>query len=229
MNPRITLVLVVAAVLLLGYVILVEAPKTPEQLGTPTRPAPQVFNLKGSEVKTLELHDLRRGREFKVTRSDDGWKIEKPEEKPADTFRVEPNVTSLATLQASRVFTDVTDLAPFGFVTATLEARMIMSDTTPYAITVGNKTPDGSSYYVVYTGSQRVFIIASRLVDEWLAWFDAPPYQPTPTPTFTATPPVTPTPSAAQTATTTPPAVLPSLAPTLLPTPAATATTGSGY
>lgn len=221
MNPRTTLILVVAAALLLGYVILVEAPKTPAQLGTPTtRPAPQVFDFKGSEVKTFELRDLRRGREFRMTRSDNGWQIDKPQEKPADTFRVEPNVTSFANLQASRVFTDVTDLAPFGFATPTLEARMIMSDTTSYAITVGNKTPDGSSYYVVYTGSNRLFIIASRLADEWLSWFDSPPYEPTATPTRTATL-VTPTLSATQIVTTTPPAST--------PTPAATPAAGSGY
>lgn len=221
MNPRTTLILVAAAVVLLGYVILVEAPKTPEVSGTPTRPVPRVFDLKGSEVKTLELRDLRRGRAFKMTRTDSGWKIETPEEKPADTFKVDPLITDLASLQASRVLTNVTDLAPFGVVSGTLEARMIMSDTTPYAFTVGNKTPDSNNYYAIYTGDrERVFIIGTRTVDQLLSWFDQPPYEPTPTATFTATRPATPTVSATQTVS--PTAALPDIVPTPLPTPAAT-------
>jgi hypothetical protein len=81
-----------------------------------------------------------------------------------------------------------------------------MSDTTPYAITVGGKTPDQSSYYVTYTGDKKVFIVSGTTIDGLSAWLDAPPYLPTPEPTFPATPPETATPAA-----------LPGVVPTLIP------------
>ena len=123
----------------------------------------------------------------------------------------------------------MTNLAPFGLVTATLEVRLVMSDTTAYAITVGDKTPDGSSYYAVYTGDKsKVFLLSSSVVDNLEAWLNTPPYEPTPTATATATPPVTPTvpgtppaevtPGAAATAP--PPNIVPTLViPAVTPTP----------
>ena len=90
--------------------------------------------------------------------------------------------------------TNVKDLNAFGFVTATMEVRMVMSDTTPYALTIGAKTPDGAGYYAVYTGDKsKVFIVSTSSVSTLQGWLDTPPYQPTPTPTYTPTPPVTPT------------------------------------
>lgn len=197
MNPRITLAVVALFLLALGYVYFVEAPKTPDQLsGQTPRPAPQVFQLASGQVQTLELRNLQTGQQFRMSRSGDtGWQIEKPESRAADKFRVEPIITGFAQLQATRVFTDVTDLTKYGVLTGTVEARVIMRDSTPWAITVGNKTPDGSGYYAIFTGAKTpLFIIGTSLVDEWLKWFDTPPFEPTPTPTFTATPPVTATP-----------------------------------
>ncbi|MBI4788504.1 MAG: DUF4340 domain-containing protein [Chloroflexi bacterium] len=195
MKPRNTLIVVALFALLLGYVYFVELDKTPEQLGTPAPTAqPAVLSLDPSNVNTIEIRDLRAAREIQITRNERNWQVVKPESKQADNNQVDSVLLQLTTLQASRVLTNVTDLAPFGFVTATLEARLVMSDTTPYALTVGNKTPDGSSYYVVYTGDRsKVYIVTSSWVETLIGWLNTPPYQPTPTPTFTPTPPETPT------------------------------------
>jgi hypothetical protein len=211
-NPRITLVVVALFVLLFGYVYFVELNKTPEQLGTPTPVAqPQVFQLNAKDVKSIEVRDLRAPRETKLTRTETGWTIDLPVQKAADSPTVDSTIGQLTTLQATRVLTNVTDLAPFGFVTATLEARLIMSDTTPYALTVGGQTPNGSDYYAVYTGDKsKVFIVSSATVTTLMGWLNTPPVEPTPMPTSTATPPVTPT--AATTPELTP-------APALTPTP----------
>jgi hypothetical protein len=129
---------------------------------------------------------------------------------------VNDTVDGFAVLKAGRVFTDVTDLTQYGVLTGTLEARMIMRDSTPYAITVLNKTTAGDGYYAIYTGSKQapLFIIASRLVDEWLGWFDNPPYPATPTPTFA------PPPTVSATQTVSPTVAAPGIVPTLLPSPA---------
>lgn len=220
MNTRTTLIIVGLFLLVLGYVYFVEFPKTPTQLGQPTRPAPRVFDLASGQVARLELRDLRRAREIQLVRVDKAWQFEKPTTQIADASRVNDTVDGFVILQASRVFTDVTDLSQYGVLTGTLEARMIMRDSSAYAITIGNKTASGDSYYAIYTGAKQapVFIIASRLVDEWVGWFDNLPLPPTPTPTFVPPPTVSATPTVSPTV------AAPSIVPTLLPTPAPTPT-----
>ena len=96
-----------------------------------------------------------------------------------------------------------------------------MSDTTAYAITVGDKTPDGSDYYVSYTGDKsKVFIVSTIDLDTLIAWLDTPPYEPTPTPTFTPTVPPTATPPVTEPLTPTQTAAPPGIVPTLVPAPA---------
>jgi hypothetical protein len=221
LNPRTTLIVVALFALLAGYVYFIELNKTPVQLGAPTQAIqPQVFQLPSGQIDTLEVRDLRSGREIRLRRAgQNGWQFEKPTTREADPLRVEPIITGLAQLQASRIITNATGLDQFGVLAGTLEARMILRDSTPYAIIVGNKTPDGNSYYAIYSGNkEQVFLIATRLVDEFMTWLDAPPYYATPTPTATLA--ATPTVSATQTVSPTVP--LPSIAPTVLPTPAIT-------
>jgi len=200
----------------LGYIYFFELTKSPAQLAQPPRPAPKVFNLGSSQVARLELRDLRRGLQIALVRVDNAWQFEKPTTQIADAARVNDTVDGFAILNASRVLTDVTDLNQFGVLTGTLEARMIMRDSTPYAMTVLNKTAAGDSYYAIYTGSKQapVFIIASRLVDEWLSWFDNPPYPPTPTPT------IPPPPTVSATQPVSPTFAAPGIVPTLVPNPA---------
>ncbi len=211
MKPRNTLILAAVFIALFGYVWFVELPKTSEQLATPTKPVPVVFQLKAQDVKSIQVRDLRQPRLVQLSRTANGWQVEQPVAKAGDSNAIEGTLGQLATLQATRVLTDVTDLAPFGFVTPTLEARLVMSDTTPYAITVGNKTPDGASYYITYTGDKKVFVVNSTTIDQLVAWLGAPPYEPTPTPTEAATP------TASESITTTPGTAPPGIVPTLVP------------
>ncbi len=197
MNPRITLIIVAVFAALFGYVYFVELNKTPEQLGTPTPEVPPpVFALNANDVKRIEVRDLRAARQTIMARTESGWTIEAPVQKGADSPTVDSTVGQLARLDATRVLTNVTDLKPYGLLTATLEVRMIMTDTTPYALTVGDKTPNGSQYYAVYTGdTSKVFLVDSSTIGTLTGWLDNPPVEPTPTPTWTPTPPETPTPA----------------------------------
>ena len=194
MNPRTTLIVVALFALLGAYVYFFELNKTPEQLsaqqGTPTAKPPQyALQLNVDNVASLEVTDLRAPRGVKLTRAGDGWRVNQPIDKPADAGQVDSALGALTNLTTSRVLTNVVDLAPFGLVTATLEARIIMSDTTQYALTVGNKSPDGKYYYAVYTGDKaKVFLIDTSSIDSLKGWLDTPPYEPTPTPTFTPSP-----------------------------------------
>jgi hypothetical protein len=221
-KPRNTLILVAAFAVLFGYVYFVEFPKTPDQLATPTTPLAVVLKLNASDVKTIEVRDLQTPRQVVLTRAGAGWQVQQPENKPADNPTVDDVISKTVSLQATRVLTDVTNVAQF-FVTPTLETRLIMSDTTTYAVTVGGKTPDGSDYYVTYTGDKsKVFIVSTSSIDAIKAWLDTPPYEPTATPTFTPTLPPTPTvpttptitPTLAiNTPTVSPPGIVPTLVP----------------
>lgn len=227
MNPRNTAILVALALILLGYVYFVELPKTPEQRGTLV-PTPQqaVFAVKANDVKNIAIRDLRGARQVALERTENGWQVQQPTSKAADSLSVDSAVNQLTSLRASRVLTNVTDIAPFGFVTATLEVRFVMSDTTPFALTIGNKTPDGSNYYAVYTGDRsKVFIVPSAAIESVKAWLDTPPYEPTPLPTSTPTPEGTPGTEGATPGPGGPTVAPPNLVPTVaLPPPAGTPT-----
>ncbi len=199
MKPRNTLILVAIFAALLGYLYFVELNKTPDQisqaLGTPTARVPQaLFQLNVDDMTQVDLTDLRAGRQVQLKRANNQWQVVKPLAKLASDSEVVTALGEFAALKYTRVLTNVTNLGQYGFITATLEARVTLSNTQSYALTVGNKTPDGSFYYVVYTGdTSRVFLVSTTTIDTLQAWFDAPPYEPTPTPTFTPTLPVTPT------------------------------------
>ena len=199
MNPRVTLLVVAAFLALFGYVMFVDPDKPAVQLNaTPTTtsvPKPYVFPVSSTDIKSLQVRDLRAAREVKLSRTDAGWQMEKPESKAGDDFKITQMINRIITLQSTRVITTVSDLKPFGFVPAQLEARITMKDGTEYGVLIGDKTPGGNDYYAVHTGSSQVFTLTTSLIDDLLLWFDAPPYQPTPTPTFTPTPVVTPTPT----------------------------------
>jgi hypothetical protein len=200
LNPRTTLIVVVLFALLAGYVFFVEWNKTPEQLnaqlGTPTsKPPAYVLQFDSLQVQQIQISDLRAARQVTVARSSDGWQL-KPMDQPADKFMVELALGSLANLSANRVLTNVVDLAPYGLVTATLEARVVMSDSKQFAVTIGNKTPDSRYFYAIYTGDKsKVFLIDVGSINTLQDWLDKPPYQPTATPTL----PPLPTPTATET------------------------------
>ena len=193
MNQRNTLILLAVFALLAGYVYFFELNKTPEQLnaqlGTPTaRPQPYVFQLEVSKVKELLVRDLRDGREAQLTRTEKGWQILKPINATADAEKIDQALGYITTLQATRVLTNVTDIKQYGLANASLEIRLTMLDGAPFAITVGDKTADGASYYVAYTGStNQVFIVSSFVLEGAKVLLDKPPLEPTPIPTPTAT------------------------------------------
>ncbi|MCI0474910.1 MAG: DUF4340 domain-containing protein [Anaerolineales bacterium] len=219
MKPRYTLIVVAVAVALIVYAFWVESPLTSEQLstrqGTPAATlAPYIFQLNAADVKTITITDLRFPRVVTVTRTESGWRVTSPENKPADNTKVEATAAALTSLKLVRTI-KATDLASFGLAPARLDARVIMKDGAAYGILLGNATPDGSLYYATYTGeTTNVFLIETSLGLSLQNLLDIPPFEPTATPTWTPTPAVTPTAGATPAS--------PGFVPTWLPAPVAT-------
>ncbi|MCX7838580.1 MAG: DUF4340 domain-containing protein [Anaerolineae bacterium] len=219
MKLRNTLIVVAIAAALIVYVFLIEAPLTPEQLsarqGTPTAtPSSYIFRFPVEQLQTIIISDLRFPRRVVLERSDSGWRVKEPEDKPADMNKATGTANTLSDLLLRRTIQPVSDLAAYGLAPARIEARMILKDGTTYALLIGNATPDGSLYYATYTGdTTRVFLVESALGFSLQNLLDKPPFEPTPRPTPTETPPATPTPDAT---------TVPGVVPTLLPTPATT-------
>ena len=219
MKLRNTLIVLAVLALLVAYLYWIELPQTSEQintrLGTPVAtPAPYIFQLNAADVKTIIITDLRFPRVVSMTRTETGWRLTSPENKPADNTKAEATAAALTNLKLVRTI-KATDLASFGLAPARLDARVILKDGTTYGLLLGNATPDGSLYYATYTGeTSKVFLIETSLGLSLQNLLDIPPFEPTATPTRTPTPPVTP----AAEATTAPPGFVP----TLLPAPVAT-------
>jgi len=202
-KSRGTLILVAVFAALAAYVYFFEINKTSEQisrtLGTPTAVTqPYVFQVKTAEVKSLQVRDLRAAKEVTVSRTDTGWRIAPPD-KEGDAPKVEQAIGYVGTLQATRVLNNVGDLKAFGFGAAALEIRLTLNDGATYAITVGDKTPDESNYYVVYTGAtDQVYIVGTWIIDGAKVLLDTPPLI---TPTATPLPAIETTPTPASSAT----------------------------
>lgn len=219
MKLRNTLIFVAVAAALIVYVFLIEAPLTPEQLsarqGTPTAtPSSYIFRFPVEQLQTIIISDLRFPRRVVLERSDSGWRVKEPEDKPADMNKATGTANTLSDLLLRRTIQPVSDLAAYGLAPARMEARMILKDGTTYALLIGNATPDGSLYYAAYTGdTTRVLLVEGALGYSLQNLLDKPPFEPTPRPTPTETPAATPTPDAT---------TVPGIVPTLLPTPATT-------
>ncbi len=207
MKPRNTLILVALFAALVGYLYFFELNKTDAQisatLGTPTaRPDPYVFQVNASEAQTFIITDLRFPRAIKVTRDGDGWKMLEPVAYPGDPTKLDALASVMSNLRATRMITNVTNLAAFGLNPAMLEARMVMSDTRTFGFVLGNKTPDNRYYYIAYTGdASKVFLIDTSLGDSLKALLDTPPFKPTATPTLKPPEEATPAPGAEPTGT----------------------------
>lgn len=198
MSRRTTLVLVILFLLIGGYAYYSQQ-QTPNPQASPSFTPPAtpvtVFEFISDSVAKIEVRNLHDNRVTSVNRVVGNWIMEAPSNLPADTTIVNGIVTELVHLTSTRVITTATDLSAFGLVTPTLQARMIMTDTTNYALNVGNQVPDKSGYYAAYPGDARIFIITAAVYQDLDNFVNNPPFPPTVTPTSlpTWTPTITPT------------------------------------
>jgi hypothetical protein len=224
MNRRNTLILVVIFIALAGYAYFTQARNagTSQALPTPSATPVPVFNFLTDSVSQFQASDLQKNQVVVVTRQGESWHMTAPKDSATDAVRIADAVDSIAHLEATRVLTNVTDLAGYGLITATIEARVTLSDTTQYVLQIGDTTPDQSAYYALKGGDKQVYLITTAIVAALKDFVDRPPYPATPT--LTPLPTLTPssTPTLTPTGTITPPTATPTAAASPTVTPSAT-------
>ncbi len=206
MNTRNTVILVVVLVALGAYVYFGEMNGGQPAPATPTPSAATLWDYPADSIARLEVHDLQTQEEARLAKDAGGaWQIEAPVSDAADSTRLNSLTGRLAKITTSRVITNPpADLAPFGLVTHTMLVDVGLTGNQTVTLQVGDKNPQGFSYYVQKKDDPAIYLITSSLIDDLRRLITEPPRKPTPTPTLTATPAITQTSTPKQVTTSTP-------------------------
>lgn len=163
-SGRSFLLLLLIAAGLGGYIYFVEMKRDPA--ADTTAPKEKVFTLTPGSIEEVQITNAS-AETTRVKRTDATWTITAPETAEADTVEVSTVVSSLETLEQTRVVSETPgDVAPFGLaparITVAFKAAGAGAETR---LLIGNKTPTGGDLYAQVEGTPKVFLIAGFLED----------------------------------------------------------------
>ncbi len=167
------LLLVVVAAALGGYIYFVEMKRDPSA-DTTAATREKVFTLSPGSIEEVEI--THAGKETtKVVRQDATWMVTAPGQAEADTVEISTVVSSLESLEQTRVVSESPESAtPFGLEPARITvAFKVSGETAPRRLMIGNKTPTGGDLYARVEGSPRILLIGGHLEDT----FDKTPFE----------------------------------------------------
>jgi hypothetical protein len=147
-----------------GYIYFVEMQRDPMADAESTRE--KVFTLTPGAIEQVEVTNAA-AETTALARTDGNWVITAPARTEADTVEVSTVVSSIESLEQTRVVAEAPDsAAPFGLEPARMTiAFQTADDTTPRRLLIGNKTPTGGDLYAKVEGSSKVFLIGGYLED----------------------------------------------------------------
>jgi uncharacterized protein DUF4340 len=158
---RSTLILLVLALALGGYLYFVESKRTiPDE-----NAKKKVFTSDSAKIDQLEikpsggeLTGLKKG-------ANGSWTIVKPIEAPADRNSISDIVTSLANLEEDReVDPNASDLKTYGLAEPRIDVTFhVEGEKEPKRILFGDKTPAGTGLYAKLPTGNRVFLVGQSL------------------------------------------------------------------
>jgi len=177
MSFRLTLVLLIVALLLGGAVYYVQStPATP----TPSAQTTPVLSFLPSDATQLEA--TGQGKSVVVAKVDAGWQLKQPEEGPADQIRVDSLVSRLSTLTASKTIASPSSLAEYGLDQPKVRAQLTLKTGQSPTLLVGDQNPDKTTFYAKLPDSQTVYLIPVAVGGDLARLLTDPP-KATPTPT----------------------------------------------
>jgi hypothetical protein len=158
---RSTLILLVLALALGGYLYFVDSKRPVDEANAKTK----VFTYDTGKINELqvksaagEVTSLRKG-------ANDTWSITAPVEAPADRTNVSDVVTNLANLEEERVVEEnASDLRAYGLAEPRIDVTFhIEGEKEPKRVLLGDKTPTNSGVYAKLPATNRVFLVSSTL------------------------------------------------------------------
>ena len=156
-----TLILIVAALGLGGYLYFVDSKRPVEDANA----KPKVFAYDGEKINQLQIKS--DSGEVTALRKDTGggWTIVAPAQSAADRNSVTDVVTSLATLEETRVVEEnASDLSVYGLAEPRIDVTFhVEGDKDPKRVVFGDKNPTGQGLYAKLAGNNRVFLVSNSL------------------------------------------------------------------
>lgn len=190
MNRNLTIGLVAVALLLGAYILFVQRPRDLAANVTPTtRVTEYLWTLTADQVSAFRVDDLAGGRTVELTKEADGsWALVMPGPQPAEAGAVTSALGNIAGLTLNATLTTTTDLTLFGVLSPTYRLTVTRSDGWRLVAHIGDKTPTGSTYYVLRDGESVAVTVNAFGLDALIGLLDNPPViPPTATPTAAAT------------------------------------------
>ncbi len=161
-SGRSFLLLLVVALGLGGYIYFVELQRDPASTTESTRT--KVFDLTPGSIQQVQINNAS-GDQATVVKQDTNWQITQPEPAEADTVEVSQVVSSIETLEQSRVVAEnASDLGQFGLSPARITLTFKVGETS-HTLKIGNKTPTGGDLYATTGDSSKVVLIPGYLED----------------------------------------------------------------
>jgi len=198
MNRRTTWILVGLAALLAAYVWYSGRPNSGAASGTATPGFPTpipgsgpLFNTTAEQITGMWMVDMAANRSVALSKDAQGnWQVTSPTVRPADQTQAQSWASQFANVYVSTVITTATDLTPFGVLSPTYALGVKLVDGSNVRVSMGDKAPTGSGYYVLRDGESNAVVVNTSAMDGLVALLNSPPYAAptaTPTPTVAAT------------------------------------------
>jgi len=200
MNRRTTWILVGLAALLAAYVWYSGRPKGNAAAGTETPSVPTpipgsgpLFDTTAEQITGMWMVDMAANRSVALSKDAQGnWQVTSPTVRPADQTQAQSWASQFANVYVSTVITTATDLTPFGVLSPTYALGVKLVDGSNVRVSMGDKAPTGSGYYVLRDGESNAVVVNTSAMDGLVALLNLPPYAvptapPTPTVDLTAT------------------------------------------
>lgn len=161
-------------------------------------PEPLFPGAAGEPVVAFRVEDNETGQAFAASTEDgETWAIDEAPEGTdtalgADQTRILAAIAGLPTMQPIRVLSGVEAMASYGLESAPITLTFRLTNGDEHTITIGEKSPTGSGYYVSTTPNSSaatdVLLIPAATLDQVVAFLTLPPVLvPTPEADFTAT------------------------------------------
>lgn len=148
-----------------AYIYFVEMKRDPAA-DTAATTREKVFTVATGSIEEVEITNAS-AEVTRVARKDSTWSIVAPEGIEADTVEVSTVVSSLESLERTKVIDDnPASAAPFGLDPARIRlAFKTAGDPTAKVLLIGSKTPTGGDLYAKVDGAPAIFLIGGHLED----------------------------------------------------------------